>query len=118
LRHDYLLKLITIEPSRQQQALMEASALAQQIDQIARSIAQDSANSQPGDRKQALAALIELRRLEQLKAIASSKSNSTYFFGDKAALGRHGNDAYNIDYAENVKSGLENKASRRVEGAI
>jgi hypothetical protein len=97
---------------------MEASALAQQIDQIARSISQDNAHIQPGERKRALEALIELRRLEQLRAIASGKGNSTYFFGDKAALGQQGHEAYNIDYAENIKNGLGHKAPTRVEGAM
>jgi len=99
--------------ARQQQALMEASAIARQIEEIAKSIAQDGSNVQPEDRHQALNALVELRRLEQLKAIAGSGNNSTYFFGDKAALG-HGADAYNVDYAESVKGGMK----KRAEGAI
>ena len=92
---------------------MEASAIAKQIEQIAASVAEDKDSVRPADRHRALNALIELRRLEQLRAIAGSASNSTYFFGDKAALGQ-GAEAYNVDYAENVKGGLK----ERVVGAI
>ncbi len=95
--------------ARQQQALMEASALAAQVEEIAKSIAVDKANVKAEDRQRALLTLVELRRLDQLKAIAASKSNSTYFFGDKAALGQ-GGEAYNIDYAEHVKSGMGDRA--------
>ncbi|KAG6879007.1 hypothetical protein C0992_005897 [Termitomyces sp. T32_za158] len=94
--------------ARQKQALLEASALASQVEELARSIAKDKDNILPEERQRALASLIEIRRLDQLKAIAQSKSNSTYFFGDQAALGR-GNDMYNIDYAEHVKGGLASK---------
>lgn len=87
---------------------MEANAVAQQIEEIARSIAQDKNAIQQEDRTRALSALVELKRMEQLRAIAGSKNNTTYFFGDKAALG-HGPDPYNIDYAEQIKSGLEKR---------
>lgn len=92
---------------------MEASAIAEQVEQIAKSIAKDKDNVLPEDRQRALRTLVELRRLDQLKAIAGSNSNSTYFFGDKAALG-HGAEAYNVDYAEHVKGGL----SKRADGAL
>ncbi|RDB29775.1 Protein QmcA [Hypsizygus marmoreus] len=104
--------------ARKQQALMEASAIATQVEEIARSITLDKNNVQPEDRQRALGTLVELKRLEQLKAIAASKSNSTYFFGDQAALGR-ANDAYNVDYAEHVKGGLGSaRSSGRAEGAL
>ncbi|KAF8876677.1 hypothetical protein BD779DRAFT_1677704 [Infundibulicybe gibba] len=93
--------------ARQQQALMEATAIARQIDEVAQSIAQDKNNITHQDRQQALAALVELRRLEQLRAIAMGKGNSTYFFGDKATLGSV--DAFNIDYAQHIKSGMGSK---------
>lgn len=93
--------------ARQQQAIMEASALAMQVEDIARSISLDKDSVRPEERLRALETLVELRRLEQLKAIAASKSNSTYFFGDKSALGRSSADAYNIDYAEHIKDGVE-----------
>ncbi|KAF8154799.1 hypothetical protein B0H34DRAFT_661203 [Crassisporium funariophilum] len=106
--------------ARQQQALMEASAIAQQVEHIARSLAPNSDPSSilPEHRQSALATLVELKRLEQLRAIAESKSNSTYFFGDKAALGVAG-DPYGVDYAQRVMAGLEKPGqSRRVEAAL
>jgi len=84
--------------ARQHQAVMEAKAIAQQVEELAHSIALDKENVEQDDRRKALASLIELKRLEQLKAIASSQNNSTYFFGDKAALGKD-TESYNIDYA-------------------
>jgi hypothetical protein len=92
---------------------MEATAIAQQVEHIATSIAQDKEHILPEDRQQALRTLVELKRLEQLKAIAGSSSNSTYFFGDKAALGQDA-DSYNVDYAEHVKGRL----SKRPEGSL
>ncbi|KAF8874434.1 hypothetical protein BD779DRAFT_1566795 [Infundibulicybe gibba] len=74
-------------------------AIARQIDEVAQSIAQDKNNITHQDRQQALAAL--------LRAIAMGKGNSTYFFGDKATLGSV--DAFNIDYAQHIKSGMGSK---------
>jgi hypothetical protein len=98
---------------------MEASAIAQQVDHIARSLAPNKDVILPEHRQAALSTLVELKRLEQLRAIAESKSNSTYFFGDKAAMGS-ANEAFNVDYAQHVKSGLEvtRPKSTRVEGAL
>jgi len=62
---------------------MEASALAQQVEELARSLSKTKDVIDTEARKVALEKLIELRRLEQLRAIAESKSNSTYFFGDR-----------------------------------
>jgi hypothetical protein len=62
---------------------MEASALAQQVEEIARSISGNKDVIDLEARKLALEKLIELRRLDQLKAIANSTNNSTYFFGDR-----------------------------------
>ncbi|KAJ7198835.1 hypothetical protein GGX14DRAFT_665381, partial [Mycena pura] len=90
--------------ARKQQALMEAAALAQQIDAVAEAIAEPGSTGGLAERKHALSALVELRRLEQLRAIAHGAGNSTYFFGDRAALGLGAaGEAYNIDYAEQVK---------------
>ncbi|KAJ7242981.1 hypothetical protein C8J57DRAFT_1191987 [Mycena rebaudengoi] len=98
--------------ARQQQALMEASALAQQISAVAGAL---GAHASPKD---ALAALVELRRLEQLRAIAAGKGNATYFFGDRAAMGSAG-EAYNVDYAEHVKGGLGGKGKNgRAEAGV
>jgi len=99
---------------------MEASAIAKQVEEIARSIAQDKGNVAADERRQALNTLVELKRLEQLRAIAASQNNTTYFFGDQAALGRQATDAYNVDYAEQVKGSLGEKKARggRVEGVL
>jgi hypothetical protein len=98
---------------------MEASAIAQQVEHIARSLSQGKDVILPEHRQAALSTLIELKRLEQLRAIAESKSNSTYFFGDKASMGA-ANGAFNIDYAQQVKAGLEatRPKAMRVEGAL
>jgi len=67
---------------------MEASALAQQVEVLGSSLSTNKDVIEPEARKMALEKLIEMRRLEQLKAIAESKSNSTYFFGDRCRLPR------------------------------
>lgn len=91
--------------ARQQQAIMEAKAVATQVEELARSIAIDSGAPTTADRHVALGTLVELKRLEQLKAIASSTNNTTYFFGDKAALGKD-NELYNVDYSEKIRHSL------------
>ncbi len=97
----------------QQQALMEASAIAQQVEAISRSLTPSSITEPSAEnREKALQILVELKRLEQLKAIASSQSNSTYFFGDKASLGAGldgSGGALSIDYAQSVKAGLKSQ---------
>ncbi|KAH6905486.1 stomatin family protein [Coprinopsis sp. MPI-PUGE-AT-0042] len=109
--------------ARKQQALMEASALATQVNEIARALSNSETVTEE-DRRRALAALIEIKRLEQLKAIAASQSNSTYFFGDKASMGVGSDvEAFNIDYAQNVKKGLGEGSGREkkvdvVSGAV
>ncbi|KAJ3811843.1 hypothetical protein F5876DRAFT_38730 [Lentinula aff. lateritia] len=101
--------------ARQQQSIMEASALAEQVSKLALSIsgAADEAHVQSTDRRRALDALVELRRLEQLKAIAKGTGTSTYFFGDSSILGSNalGNTngcgipgAYLIDHVEKTKA--------------
>lgn len=52
----------------------------------------------------ALDALLELKKIEQLKAIAMGRSNSTYFFGDKAVPADKG--AYAVDNVERWKRSL------------
>ncbi|KAF5310191.1 hypothetical protein D9619_010596 [Psilocybe cf. subviscida] len=88
--------------ARQQQSLMEASALAQQVDHIARSLASNPDNVTPEDRKLALTTLVELRRLEQLRAIANGQGNSTYFFGEKAEM-RSASEYLSTDYSQSLK---------------
>ncbi|KAJ7449304.1 stomatin family protein [Mycena latifolia] len=106
--------------ARKQQALMEASALAQQIDAVAEAVAAPGSPPGPAERKHALNALVELRRLEQLRAIAGGAGNSTYFFGDRAAmgLGTSAAEAYNVDYAEQVKGGLARKGKVGAEAGF
>ncbi|KAF7304282.1 PHB domain-containing protein [Mycena chlorophos] len=106
--------------ARKEQALMEASALAQQITALADAISEPGSAPGPAERKQALNALVELRRLEQLGAIAGGTGNSTYFFGDRAALGLTGpaGEAFNIDYAEQVKSGMAKTRKNDVGGVL
>ncbi|PPQ69345.1 hypothetical protein CVT24_001640 [Panaeolus cyanescens] len=107
--------------ARKQQALMESTAIAEQVEHIAQSLADKRSGGVPTaeDKKLALQTLVELKRLEQLRAIAQSKSNSTYFFGDRAAMGRDASEAFGVDYAEQVKKGLGPSASNMtVSGAI
>ncbi|KAH6905473.1 stomatin family protein [Coprinopsis sp. MPI-PUGE-AT-0042] len=98
-------------------------ALATQVNEIARALSNSETVTEE-DRRRALAALIEIKRLEQLKAIAASQSNSTYFFGDKASMGVGSNvEVFNIDYAQNVKKGLGDGSGREkkvdvVAGAV
>jgi hypothetical protein len=52
----------------------------------------------------------------QLKAIAASQSNSTYFFGDRAAMGVASDvEAFNVDYAQSVRKGLGKEKERKVD---
>ena len=100
--HPPVRRYILMTPHSQQQSLMEASALAQQVDHIARSLASNADNATSEDRKLALATLVELRRLEQLRAIANGQGNSTYFFGDKAEM-RSANEYLATDYSQSLK---------------
>ncbi|KZP32175.1 stomatin family protein [Athelia psychrophila] len=100
--------------ARKQQSLMEISALAQQVEELAKALSKTPDVVDPEARLVALEKLVELRRLEQLQAIASSQSNSTYFFGDRSALGQ---DGYSIDYAEQVKSGMHKNTSSIATGS-
>ncbi|KAJ3914984.1 hypothetical protein F5877DRAFT_82259 [Lentinula edodes] len=108
--------------ARQQQSIMEASALAEQVSKLALSIsgAVDEAHVQSSDQRRALDALVELRRLEQLKAIAKGTGTSTYFFGDSSILGSNAlgstngggvPGAYFIDYVEKTKATSGDKIS-------
>ena len=66
-------ELHSVRKCRQAQAVMESEALAKQIDAIVRSL-----TSEPTEAQRRIAAdlLLEIRRLEQLKAIAAGHSNS------------------------------------------
>ncbi|KAF9528290.1 hypothetical protein CPB83DRAFT_854791 [Crepidotus variabilis] len=108
--------------ARQQQALMEASAIAKQVEAISRSLAPDSSTEPSTEhRLTALQMLVELKRLDQLKAIASSDSNSTYFFGDKAALGaglEGAGGSWGVDYAQNVKDNMQKASNAESQVSI
>lgn len=81
----------------------EGQALAEQVDLLARSLAEPETEPTLEHRAKALDALVELRRLEQLKAIAKGNGNSTYFFGDSKGSGR---DAYDVENSEKWKRSL------------
>jgi len=101
--------------ARKQQAVFEAQAIAEQVESVARALTTSGAEEPSAEqRTAALQTLVELKRLEQLKAIAQSKSNSTYFFGDRAALGGQAAEAFNVDYAQQVKAGIEKKDARHL----
>ncbi|KZP32163.1 hypothetical protein FIBSPDRAFT_848512, partial [Athelia psychrophila] len=97
-----------------QQSLVEISALAQQVEELAKALSKTPDVVDPEARLIALEKLVEMRRLEQLQSIGSSQSNSTYFFGDRSALGQ---DGYSIDYAEQVKSGMHKTTSSIATGS-
>lgn len=58
----------------------------------------------------ALDAILELRRLEQLKAIAAGQANSTYFFGRETGVSER--SRYEIDNVEKWKRSLEDQQIR------
>lgn len=89
-----------------QAAQNEGEALARQVDILARSLSNREKDPSEDERKRALEALLELRRLEQLKAIARGTGNSTYFFGDAKTVGR---DAYEVENMERWKKNAETK---------
>ncbi|KIY61536.1 hypothetical protein CYLTODRAFT_477878 [Cylindrobasidium torrendii FP15055 ss-10] len=95
--------------AQRQKSVLEAEGLAAQVDALAKSLAPENAKITPEQRNSALKTLVELKKLEQLKAIAASTNNATYFFGEKATFG---GDAglYNLDYAEHLKKGVEKGA--------
>lgn len=84
-------------------AVNEGEAIARQVDTLARTLASPSTEPTPADKAKALEALLELRRLEQLKAIAAGAGNSTYFFGDAKGSGK---DAYDVDNLEKWKKNV------------
>ncbi|KZP11595.1 hypothetical protein FIBSPDRAFT_871146 [Athelia psychrophila] len=96
------------------QPLMEISDLAQQVEELAKALSKKPDAVDPEARLIALEKLVEMRRLEQLQSIGSSQSNSTYFFGDRSALGQN---RYSIDYAEQVKSGMHKNNSSIATGS-
>ncbi|TDL28722.1 stomatin family protein [Rickenella mellea] len=100
-------KLIIESEGSMEAARNEGKALALQIEVVAKTLANGTGAPTEKDRTMALTALVELKRLEQLRAIANGSGNSTYFFGD-AAKGVAG-DAYNIDNMEKWKSSISGR---------
>jgi len=85
---------------RREAAQNEGVALAAQVKILAEAIS-GSSNATEEHLSQALDALLEVRRLEQLKAIASGPGNSTYFFGEAKAAKR---DPYLVENMEKWKT--------------
>lgn len=94
-----------------QASVNEGRALAQQIQLVAEAISIDSKEEPTTEMKlRSLDALIKLKRIEQLKAIATGNSNSTYFFGDDMPVSAD-NGAYAVDNMEKWKRSLPMKAN-------
>ena len=101
-------KLVLESEGMLEAAKNEGEALARQVDILARSLEADpKATPSNEQRAKALDALLGLRRLEQLKAIAAGNGNSTYFFGDAKGTGH---DSYEIDNVEAWKKSLRDPA--------
>lgn len=108
-------KLILESEGMLEAAKNQGEALARQVDILARALVAPSTNPTPSDRTKALDALLELRRLEQLNAIAHGSGNSTYFFGDAKGTGR---DAYEVDNVERWKSAMSQSGTQVLTTAI
>ena len=110
-------KLILESEGAREAAKNEGEAIAQQGEILARSLAVPSSEPTDADRRKALDALLEYKRLEQLRAIANGHGNSTYFFGD--AKGTNiGRDAYEIDNNEKWKRSLDARNPIRYESLV
>ncbi|KAH8833949.1 stomatin family protein [Flagelloscypha sp. PMI_526] len=92
-----------------------AKALANQVRLVANALGDDTDNSSPEIREKALSALLELKKLEQLRAIAEGQGNATYFFGD--ATRTSGRDAYDVENMEKWKRTMGTKPDARVAKA-
>lgn len=100
-------KLILESEGQLEAAKNEGLALARQVEILAQSlVAEPSAKPTDEDKRRALDALLELRRLEQLKAIAAGHGNSTYFFGYAKGTGR---DVYDVENVEKWKRSLNDE---------
>ncbi|KIP03121.1 hypothetical protein PHLGIDRAFT_78069 [Phlebiopsis gigantea 11061_1 CR5-6] len=108
-------KLIVESEGMLEAAKNQGEALARQVDILARALAAPSTSPTPSDRTKALDALLELRRLEQLNAIAHGSGNSTYFFGNAKGTGR---DAYEVDNVERWKSAMSQSGTQVLATAI
>lgn len=96
-----------------QASVNEGLALARQIDTVAESLAVESGEKPSEQMKlRALDTLLELRRLEQLKAIAAGQSNSTYFFARETGMSER--SGYEIDNVEKWKRSLDDRRIKTV----
>ena len=104
-------RLILESEGRLESARNDARAIAGQIEFIVQAL-----NVEPTekDRAAALQALLELKRLDQLQAIAHGHGNSTYFFGDAKGTGR---DAYEVDNVERWKRNLAHQEAKSAAAA-
>ena len=94
-------------------SINEGLALARQVESVAQSLMIESGEKPSKEIKsRALDALLELRRLEQLKAIAVGNANSTYFFGRETGASER--SGYEIDNVEKWKRSLEDRQIKTV----
>ncbi|EPQ60615.1 hypothetical protein GLOTRDRAFT_102358 [Gloeophyllum trabeum ATCC 11539] len=99
--------LVNVAEGHKQRTILESEgasvnqgqALAQPMSIVASALAGENKAATLQDRSKALEVLVELRRLEQLKAIAQGSGNTTYFL-DPLKVGR---DAYGVDNMEKWK---------------
>ncbi|PAV22182.1 stomatin family [Pyrrhoderma noxium] len=110
-------KLILESEGAREAAKNEGEAIAQQVEILARSLAVPSSEPTDADRRKALDALLEYKRLEQLRAIANGHGNSTYFFGDAKGTNT-GRDAYEVDNNEKWKRSLDARNPIRSESLV
>lgn len=96
-------RLILESEGRLESARNESRALSAQVELVARAL---NANPGEAERRLALDTLVELRRLEQLRAIAGGKGNNTYFFGERGG-------AYDVDNMEKWKRTLGEEGALR-----
>jgi regulator of protease activity HflC (stomatin/prohibitin superfamily) len=78
-------KLVMESEGAREAAVNEGRALAEQVGLLANALAAGEPVTAE-TRAEALRALVEMRRIEQLQAIAHGPGNSTYFFGDRNAM--------------------------------
>jgi regulator of protease activity HflC (stomatin/prohibitin superfamily) len=78
-------KLVMESEGRRDAAVNAGRALAEQVALLADALAAGGPVTSE-TRADALRAIVEMRRIEQLQAIAGGPGNSTYFFGDRTTM--------------------------------
>jgi hypothetical protein len=86
--------------------LNQSYALADQVEIIARSLMVDGSTPSEDARRRALETIVELRRIEQLQAIAQGSSNATYFFGGGGSAA----DQWQVDNDQRFKTSLASRS--------